>query len=478
MSLAVFWYGYTQNHLDAYFAVKAENALKKNDLENAQKYYEKAFDLGMKESKHREAYVNTIINSPLTIESQEKLLKFINDSVDEDYAKYKAKCFFYDIKREIHKKYPENYIKHAVYNQKIMRWGSSLITYAFENKNTLPDYFVNEIEKAFSKWEDAVANEITFKESSINPNIIIRLEESTPIAENAKKYVVAYTLPITENQKLKQMEIAFYKKDAEGQDFSKIQIYNTALHEIVHAIGFMGHCNDKENIMYLSKDSMSLVDDTREELTEADINTIKLLYKIKPEITNINDNRSVYIPYLVLGDEKEVLNLKIEEAKNYIRKAPNLPAGYVDLAEGYVAEKDFESAIKNLKKALKLAGSDEIKEIIFYNLSVSYLYLGDLAEAQKYLDFSMQIQDSEEKYYLLAEIYTRKGDFEKAIKEYLRLIEKNPSNIEYIIALVNIYIVKKEYINARNVLKNYFNKYPQEKNNPRLSTYGVLKLGL
>ena len=52
------------------------------------------------------------------------------------------------------------------------------------------------------------------------------------------------------------------------------------------------------------------IKDLRESLTEADINTIKLLYKIKPQITNIEDNRSEFIPYFVLGTEKEINNEK------------------------------------------------------------------------------------------------------------------------------------------------------------------------
>ena len=42
----------------------------------AQEFYEKAFEQGLEKTKQREIYINSIINSPLTIESQEKLIKF------------------------------------------------------------------------------------------------------------------------------------------------------------------------------------------------------------------------------------------------------------------------------------------------------------------------------------------------------------------------------------------------------------------
>ena len=41
-------------------------------------FYEKAFELGLNSEKSRDIYINSIINSPLNIESQEKLVNFIN----------------------------------------------------------------------------------------------------------------------------------------------------------------------------------------------------------------------------------------------------------------------------------------------------------------------------------------------------------------------------------------------------------------
>ena len=93
--------------------IKIAKEFKKNDITNAQIYYEKAFDLGFNNSNQREAYVNSIINSPLTIESQEKLIKFIDLPFD-DIAKLKAESFVNEIKREINRKYPENFNVHIL----------------------------------------------------------------------------------------------------------------------------------------------------------------------------------------------------------------------------------------------------------------------------------------------------------------------------------------------------------------------------
>lgn len=459
---------------DKILALKANYYFKNNNLELAQKYYEKAFELGYDDSKDRDIYINTIINSPLTIEAQEKLVKFLKTSKD-DTAKLKAEYFLYDIKREIYRKYPENYINNAVYNQKVMRWSKQPITYAFESDNEVPQYFFEEIEKAFTEWEKATEHRLMFAEGYEKPNIIIKFEADNPAKDRGQKFVVAYTSPNINLNKLESMEIVFYLKDTLGNYFSKNQVYNTALHEIVHALGFMGHSNNKEHIMYLTKDSVSVMNDTREEISDADINTIKLLYKIKPQITDSEDFKADYIPYLVMGSEKEVNNDKIREAKIYIKKAPNLPAGYIDLAEGYVVAKDYPKAIKALEKSLQFADNEEILGMIYYNLAVTYFYIDHLELARDYLQKSMAIEDSQEKHYLLGEILVREGKTEQAIKVYSQLIKQNPKNIEYTIALANIYVIDRKFVKARMVLKNYIKNNPAERNNKRFEPYGILK---
>lgn len=470
-------YSYVIKYQDKLMGFCAEYYFKKNNIAKAQEYYEKAFELGLNDSKQREIYINSIINSPLTLNAQEKLIKFLENPKD-DVARLKAEYFISDLKKEIHRKYPENFIASTVFNQKIMRWSEPSITYGFKENPEIPNYYKDEIRKAFIEWEKATKHQIYFSEVNTNPNIIIKFETENPANTEKKKYIVAYTTPIINLNTLDKMEIIFYLKDPFGKEFTENQIYNTALHEIAHALGFMGHSNNCENIMYFTKDTLIEHHDLREQLTEADINTIKLLYKIKPQITDKPDIIAEYAPFMVLGSEEEVNNKKIEEARLYIKKAPNLPAGYIDLAEEYVVAKDYKKAIKSLERALKYADTEEIRSMIYFNLAVTNFYIDSFDKALDYLEKSMKINDTEEKHYLLAEIYVREGETQKAIDEYSQLISKNPNNVEYTISLTNIYVLNRDFIKARKVLKSFFEKNPNEKTNPRFESYGILKFGL
>jgi len=465
LTLALF----IRNNAGLIFAQIGNYYYKHNDIVRAQSYYEKSFAKGNREA--REIYVNSIINSPLTIEAQEKLVKLAEDNI-QDAASSKAKYFLYDLKREIHNLYPLNYIKQAPFNQQVVRWNKFPVTYAFKATADVPKEYIEEINNAFSEWEKVGAILFTKKEG--NADIIISFKNSkNKNMELGRKYVVAYTVPQISSNILQRMDINFFIQDPEGNKFSRNQIYNTALHEIFHALGFMGHSFDKENIMYLAKDNNSLVKDTRAELTEADTSTLKLLYKIKPDVTNSEELKSEYVPYLVLGDDEEVNVSKAREAKNYIYHAPTLPGGYIDLAESLVGEKRYPEAIRNLEKALSLADTKEMQYIVYYNLAVAYFYIDHKEMSLEYLEKAREIKDLEELHSLKAEILLKK-DKDAAISEYNYLITLSPDKPDYTIRLANIYIKDYEYLKARKVLKNFIKRHPDMKNDKRFSPYGIL----
>lgn len=457
------------------FILKANDCFKNNDIKCAQENFEKAFVLGYQKELARETYVNTIINSPLDLESQEKIIKFLSYDVN-DSAKLKLDYFLQDLRIEVFKTYPANYVKQAVYNQKILRWGRNPITYDIVVDFNLPQKILDEIKSAFLEWENATDKLITFEMDKENPNIIFRLEENIPSEKVDAKFIVAYTTPEIDSNKLKNMEIKFYVKNPLGQILTNNQIYNTALHEIAHALGLMGHSNDKNNIMYMIKDTQAVSKNIRENLTNADINTIKLLYKIKPDITNSDENIGEYLPEIILGSDEEISSAKLEEAKRYIQNAPSIVAGYIDLAESYSANKEYSKSIKTLEHALKIADTDELVDIVCFNLALTYFNIDHMEMAKDYIYRSIAIENTDEKRFLLAEIFSKSGEISSAEREYKYLVKKNPKYIEYTIALTNLYVMNKNYIKARKVLSDFVKINPSEKKNPRFKPYGILRI--
>ena len=463
------------NRADIY-AKLGDYYTKKDNSTAAQSYYKKAYSLGYQNPKFRENYVNLLINSPLTLQAQEQLVEIAEDA-NRDIASESARYFLYNLKREIHNKYPNNYIQQAPYNQKIIHWGKIPITYSIKQTKNVPPEIVAAVNDAFDSWERASSARIRFERVNVNPDIAVSFTDYTiKMPKPGEKYVIAYTLPETSSNKLNKMDMVLNLTNIDGGKFTPNQIYNTALHEVFHALGFMGHSFEKENIMYMAQSGEVLVNDERRQLSDADKLTLELFYKIRPDITNASDIHYEYIPYPVIGDNAEVNYAKADEAKRYISKAPRVPAGYIDLAQAQINQKDFEGATENLKRAYALSQNDETRYLSLYNLAITSYLDKDYESAKNYVKRAMKLKNEDDLHVLLAEIYRSKNDNNGVINEYTYLISKNPDNLEYTVNLVNMYITKRSYLKARKVLKNYIKRNPHQKANPRFKPCKILLL--
>ena len=472
-----FIYFFTNNKvLSNVYSLLAAGSLKLDNIENGLNCYERSFDLGNTSSKDRLAYVRRLTELPINADYQEKLIKLLTYKIKDD-AHSLAENYLKELRIEINNSYPDNYIRQASYNQKIMRWNSLPITYSIEIQESIPKFYLTEIIKAFTTWQTATEDKISFKQIKDNANIkIVFRQNNIPSADTQNKTIIAYTMPDIDADKLVSMQIKFNVKDPFGNYFSEQFIYDTALHEIAHALGVMGHSDFPDDILYLYSNGEQAKNENIPLLTQRDINTVNLLYEIKPEITNNYDGKFKYHPMIVIGKDIDIANAKEREAEIYIETAPNLPTGYIDLAEAKTSMNDYKSAVKCLKKALSLSDSKKMQALILHNLAVVNFLDTNYQESLNYIQKSLDMNYTEESLHILAKIYSNLREDKNAISIYDKLIDNNPHNIDYAIELTNIYVKNYQYINAVKVLKKYKKFNPKEKNNERFKPYGVLNL--
>ena len=198
------------------------------------------------------------------------------------------------------------------------------------------------------------------------------------------------------------MTITLYDKDPNGNFFSDKELYNTILHEIGHALGIMGHSYSSEDLMYMSSSENNNIytqyRSSFQYLSSKDINTIKLLYKLLPTVTNsdhIETKNLVYAP-IVLGTSKEISNRKVKEAQNYIKNAPDLASGYIDLAIAYSELGKNKEAIKYMLQGYERSKTNDEKYSSAYNLATLYLNSKDYESAIKYAEIAKEISNNEE----------------------------------------------------------------------------------
>lgn len=460
--------------------------------QNYAKAYE-MFSYAVRLNKYNRDYRYYLVESMLklkpTLEVQRELFSLSQSNLS-DSADLIADRQISDWRKNILSNSGDNYITEVPFNDKILRWDVKKfpLKVFIETKtpNLPPAYYTIEIQKAFLQWQSSTKNFIRFEfvKDEKDANILVSInssEEMKKCTQDNCKYTVAYTTPSFNGELLKKMDIFFYDTNNLGKPFSQREVYNTALHEIGHSLGIMGHSSNKDDLMYMenNEDKISNEEISDYELiSHRDLNTLNLLYKLVPDITNtpmaqFNTSLQFFSP-IVLGDEQEITTHKILEAENYINGAPELPNGYIDLAAAYAETKQYSKATEAFDKALSLCSNDNERFVVYYNYSIIYTEIQDWKSALKYAQMAKQIQPSADIDGIIAMINYKMGRKDLAKNAYNDALKKNPGNIIDSLNLAIIYIKEFNPVMAGHTLNNLVKANPDAANDSRVKSYGLL----
>lgn len=470
-----------------------KKAYEQHDYVNAYKDLSLAVKLSPRNREIRYYYVKTLIMLKPTLQIQKALYEISQMHVP-DSADLVSDIQISKWKSQILSQVGENYIEKAPFNNEILRWDAGkfpLNVFIQNNSTTAPPYFQQQIQKAFMQWQASTGKFIRFKfiDNEKYANIFVSINPSTDMKKCTEadcKYTVAYTTPTIRGNLLKKMDIFFYDSNNLGQPFSAKEIYNTALHEIGHALGIMGHSENKNNLMFMEENpnekdnKFDLLRSDFQAISPADLNTLTLLYELVPDITNtpadkFDTSRQFFAP-IVMGDDDTINSQKILEAKNYIKAAPNLPNGYIDIASAYSETKQYSSAIENLNRALEVSSNDNERFIIYYNFAVTYIQIKDWQNALKYAQSAKLIKPSSDIDGLLAMINYNLGNKKAAKQIYKEALSKSPDNTIDAVNLAIIYLKEFDFSDAGKTLNSLIQANPDAKNDPRVKVYSWLML--
>ena len=452
-----------------------KDAYNNQDYVNARHYLSYAIKYNKKNQEYRKYYINTLLKLPKLLDVQRDIYDISEINVS-DNANLLANKYIEETRAALHNQ--DSYIDQVPIEGKALHWNKQPIRVEIKTElASVPMYYYKEIVKAFKYWQYSTDADIKFLFNNIAPDITIEFKKRDIKQTKDKNYVAAYTVPDYVNSHLTGMKITLYDKDINAKEYSRIDIYNIAMHEIGHALGIMGHSGNADDVMYMkTKQDQYYGTNNRLTLTERDLNTFNLLYKICPDITNAACTDEMFYSPIVFGNKFDISLTKIAEAKDYIKNAPDLPNGYIDLADAYLQQKNYVQAESALKQALDIAlknpDDKDSQFVIYYNLAVLYTEIKNFEKATFYTDKAAEINSNINA--LKALIAYAKQDYKTATEEYQKLVDANPQNIFYSTNLADLYLKQHKYISAGKVLNKLVKNNPLAKNSEIVKKYKLL----
>ncbi|MBQ2871061.1 matrixin family metalloprotease [bacterium] len=455
------------------------------NFEKSLPYFELAIAINPDDLDYYYYYAKALDEMPLTYDVQKKLFALAQNNkagaatsiASRELAKYRQFILTH---------VGANYIQQVPYQDKILRWDTKTfpLKVFIEDTTGLPEYYIPNVRLAFASWYESTGGLVSFEfvDNAENADLDFRFinKDNSTCQEEGCQFVLAYALPTVNGNKLKKFDIRFSIKNNNGNFFDNSDIYLASMHEIGHTLGIMGHSFYEENLMYPSnvEENPLFSKYKARGINIEDLNTLRLLYAFKPDITNGTFSQEelskLIFPPVILGSENEINNKKLEQAKRYVEEAPNLPNGYMDMAAAYYELGNYQEAVANLDTALSLTYDEKAKFPILYNMTLAYYEGRDYDTALIYAQMALNINNSTELNALAAYLKFKLGNKSFSISELKTILKNNPTSIEAAQYLIKAYIEDKKYNEAGKVLKDIKKANPDANDDPRIMQFGIL----
>jgi len=420
----------------------AQTLVHLNRLSDAQKEYEKIIELEPN-SQAAKLSVIGIANIHDYYKEVENLYRNAGSSLISSES-------FNSISSLDQSKVKNSYIHNVVNDKgKIIRWSldNMPIRVYININNKVHGYkpsYAQMVKNALTAWEKANKKlQFSYVQDKSEAQIIITFVSGLDTTNAKTGFIGGLTAPYFKDNRLLYATIDLTVLRPNGEQVLETELYNTALHELGHALGIWGHSNDPADVMNAVQHNH--VQKTTQQLTVRDINTINLLYQLTPDISNFSDTelarKDAEKNANLLGGQNTRLETKLKEAVEYVKQLPDNPISWTKLGDVYSNMGKYDNAIKNYSTALEL------------NPGYTDARAG------------------------LAAVYKAKGDLKNAALHYEQLVKSNPKNIDYSYNLADIYMKSNLSMKAKNVISTLIRNNSEAASNENIKQIRV-KLGI
>lgn len=190
----------------------------------------------------------------------------------------------YENRKILNEKIGPNYISEVLNGGFVVRWNEDTFPLKIyvEKCAECPEYYQKEVFKAFKHWNAISDGYFTFEFVNSPENADIKVSFIDPddrVCNGSLGLSGLQSFSYTNNL-LTNVSIKLYKKDC-SLNFYRSDLYAiTAMHEIGHVLGLNGHSPNEDDLMHSSNLNGTV------DASAADLNTLRILYSIIPDITN------------------------------------------------------------------------------------------------------------------------------------------------------------------------------------------------
>lgn len=381
----------------------ANSNYKKENYEAAANQYQLLAFFNPNDRRYKAKWADSLMGLSFTYENQKRISDFLEMYKGESFAfllEQKLEKFRADLDLKI----GSNYIEKVPLNNQILRWEDDafpLKVYVSQNNE-----YYNSIKKAFDYWTYATGNFVSFAYTDdvneANIKVMLNGTAKSNCDGGGCLYVAALTSPDIKNGLLNAMDMTVYTKDPYGRPVDPDHLHRTVLHEIGHALGMMGHSDNPNSIMFAkaNHEKSNYFQSSRMTLSKQDLNTLNYLYMIVPNISNVPvselDTKNKIYPNIILGTSEEIIENDIKNAQEYIKNAPDLAVGYLDLGNAYVQGGMYNEALQTYSKAYELSATKDEQYSIVYNMATTCMRMNNYKKALEYAEFARKIKATSE----------------------------------------------------------------------------------
>lgn len=312
-----------------------------------------------------------------------------------------------------------SYIRGVIAQGDVTRWNPAYfpLKVYIQTSNVPPEY-VQQLKRAYMDWQRVTDNNITFRLVGSPSEADLKCIFVNDIPDSSEDTVGIHHFKYM-GDRIADSTIYFRYTSKYGLMFDSALFYTIALHEIGHSLGLAGHSSNSKDLMYPVTSSRD------ETFSKRDITTLKLLYSMVPDRTNIpfssEQTKRLFTKAQVIGGESRQKEDAETAAEINKRITPDDPNTRVRLALAYQENGNYTGAITEYKAAVVMIDSPDVKSQIYCQIAECYIAMRNFTAARNCATFTNSKYPSDYSAILPAKITYKQGHTEVAVRALLPL---------------------------------------------------------